>query len=379
MFGHSVKLFDLFGFEIKVDASWLLIAGLIVWSLSTGYFPQVLPGLTQAGHVTLSVAAMLGLFGSLILHELAHSVVARRDGLGIGGITLFLFGGVAELVDEPRSAGSEFRIAIAGPIMSFVLAGLFGLAAAATGAEGVVGVLLAYLASINLVLAVFNLIPAFPLDGGRVLRAWLWQRSGDMLEATRKASGAGAMLAFGLMGFGLFSALSGGGIGGAWLVLIGFFVLNASRGAYQRLLVQDALRGRRVAELMTADPRTTTPEATLADVANRVMLAHAVSFVPVVRDGEVLGYLDAGLMRSVPREDWASTPASAAMAPVDATCLIAPRASAEEALTRLAQGLHRKLIVVEGRQVRGVLSLRDLMGHIGVVQALGRTGMRAGR
>jgi Zn-dependent protease len=131
MFGHSVKLFDLFGFEIKVDASWLLIAGLIVWSLSTGYFPQVMPGLSQTAYVTLSVTAMLGLFGSLILHELAHSLVARRDGLGIGGITLFLFGGVAELVDEPKSAASEFRIAIAGPIMSFVLAGLFGLAALA--------------------------------------------------------------------------------------------------------------------------------------------------------------------------------------------------------------------------------------------------------
>jgi len=171
MFGHSVKLFDLFGFEIKVDASWLLIAGLIVWSLSTGYFPQVLPGLEQSAYLGLSVAAMLGLFGSLILHELAHSLVARHDGLGIGGITLFLFGGVAELVDEPQSAASEFRIAIAGPIMSFILAGLFGLAAIAAGGEGILGALLAYLASINLVLAVFNLIPAFPLDGGRVLRA----------------------------------------------------------------------------------------------------------------------------------------------------------------------------------------------------------------
>lgn len=372
MFGHSVKLFDLFGFEIKVDASWLLIAGLIVWSLSTGYFPQVLPGLTQGGYIGLSVVAMLGLFGSLILHELAHALIARRDGLGTLGITLFLFGGVAELADEPKSAASEFRIAIAGPIMSFALAGLFGLAALATGGAGVIGVLVSYLASINLVLAVFNLIPAFPLDGGRVLRAWLWQRSGDMLGATRKASGAGTVLAFGLMGLGLYSALSGGGIGGAWLVLIGFFVLNASRGAYQRLLVQDGLRGRRVAELMTPDPWTTAPEATLAEVADGVMLAHAVSFLPVVEGGAVVGYVDAGLMRAVPREDWGTATVGAVMAPVEAGCLIAPRASAEEALNRLAQGPHRKLVVVEGRQLRGVLSLRDLMGHIAVVQALGR-------
>lgn len=372
MFGHSVKLFDLFGFEIKVDASWLLIAALIVWSLASGYLPQVLPGLGQGAYVLLAVAAMLGLFGSLILHELAHSLVARRYGLGIGGITLFLFGGVAELVDEPKSAVSEFWIAIAGPVMSFVLAALFGLAAMATGAEGIVGTILAYLASINLVLAVFNLLPAFPLDGGRVLRAWLWHRSGDMLGATGKASGAGTVLALGLMALGLFSALSGDGIGGVWLVLIGFFVLNASRGTYQRLLMQDGLRGRRVAELMTPDPWTATPEMTLAELADRVMLAHAVSFAPVVDAGNVIGQIDAARMREVAREDWAATRVADAMAPLTDADLIAPRMTAEEALQRLSDGPQRKLIVAEGRRLRGILSLRDLMGHIAVVQALGR-------
>ncbi|MHA7885898.1 site-2 protease family protein [Roseicyclus sp.] len=372
MFGHSVKLFDLFGFEIKVDASWLLIAALIVWSLASGYLPQVLPGLGPGAYLALAIAAMLGLFGSLILHELAHSLVARRYGLGIGGITLFLFGGVAELVDEPKSAGSEFWIAIAGPVMSFVLAALFGLAAMATGAEGIVGTILAYLASINLVLAVFNLLPAFPLDGGRVLRAWLWHRSGDMLEATRKASGAGAILALGLMGLGLFSALSGGGIGGLWLVLIGFFVLNASRGTYQRLLMQNSLRGRRVAELMTPDPWTATPEMTLSELADRVMLAHAVSFAPVVEQGRVIGQIDAARMREVAREDWATTRVAETMAPLTDADLIAPRMTAEEALQRLSDGPQRKLIVAEGRRLRGILSLRDLMGHIAVVQALGR-------
>lgn len=372
MFGHSVKLFDLFGFEIKVDASWLLIAALIVWSLASGYLPQVLPGLGPGAYLALAIAAMLGLFGSLILHELAHSLVARRYGLGIGGITLFLFGGVAELLDEPKSAGSEFWIAIAGPVMSFVLAALFGLAAMATGAEGIVGTILAYLASINLVLAVFNLLPAFPLDGGRVLRAWLWHRSGDMLEATRKASGAGTVLALGLMALGLFSALLGGGIGGVWLVLIGFFVLNASRGTYQRLLMQDGLRGRRVAELMTPNPWTATPEMTLSELADRVMLAHAVSFAPVVEQGRVIGQIDAARMREVAREDWATTRVAETMAPLTDADLIAPRMTAEEALQRLSDGPQRKLIVAEGRRLRGILSLRDLMGHIAVVQALGR-------
>ncbi|NKX43234.1 site-2 protease family protein [Roseicyclus persicicus] len=372
MFGHSVKLFDLFGFEIKIDASWLLIAALIVWSLSSGYFPDVLPGLGDGAYLGLALVAMLGLFASLILHELAHSLVARRYGLGIGGITLFLFGGVAELVDEPKSAASEFWIAVAGPAMSVALAALFALAALVVGAEGLLAVLFAYLASINLILALFNLVPAFPLDGGRVLRAWLWSRSGDMLEATRKASNAGAAFALGLMGLGLFSALSGGGIGGVWLVLIGFFVLNASRGTYQRLLMQDSLRGRRVAELMTADPWTASPDMTLAQIADGVMVPHAVSFVPLVERGVVVGYVDAQILRAVPRADWATRTAAEVMAPLDEACIVPPRMTAEAALARLAEGPHRKLIVAEGRQLRGILSLRDLMGHIAVVQALGR-------
>ena len=377
MFGHSVKLFDLLGFEIKIDASWLLIAALIVWSLASGYLPQVLPGLEQGVYLSLAVAAMLGLFASLILHELAHSLVARRYGLGIGGITLFLFGGVAELADEPESAGSEFWIAVAGPAMSFALAGGFGLLALATGAEGILGTLLAYLASINLILAVFNLLPAFPLDGGRVLRAWLWQRSGDMLEATRKASGAGTVLAAALMGYGVFSALAGGGIGGLWLVLIGFFVLSASRGTYQNLLMRDSLRGRRVAELMTPDPWTASPDMALTDLADRVMLAHAVSFAPVVEQGVVIGQVDAGRMREVPRDAWPDTRVADIMAPLEEVDLVAPRTTAEDALKRLSDGTHRKLVVAEGRRLRGVLSLRDLTGHIAVVQALGR-GTRHG-
>ena len=374
MFGHSIRLFRLFGFEIRIDASWLIIAALIVWSLYGGYFPQVLPGLAPVTYLALAMAAMLGLFASLILHELAHSIVARRYGLGIGGITLFLFGGVAELEEEPHSAASEFWIAVAGPAMSFLLSGIFGLASLAVAGPGAVAVLLVYLASINLVLAVFNLLPAFPLDGGRVFRAWLWKRSGDMLGATRKASMAGTFLALTLMGFGIFSALSGGGIGALWLALIGLFVLNASRGTYQRLLMQQSLRGWRVAQLMTPDPYTAGPDTPLDQVADRIMLAHAVSFVPVVERGIVLGYVDTALMQATPREDWARTPASAIMLPADDACLVSPRTTAEEALKRLAEGPHRKLIVTEGRQLRGILSLRDLMGHIAVAEALGPIG-----
>jgi len=371
MFSHSVRLFDLFGFEIRIDASWLLIAALIVWSLSSGYFPEVLPGLDASGYLILSVVAMLGLFGSLILHELAHSLVARRYGLGVGGITLFLFGGVAQLEDEPKSAASEFWIAIAGPAMSFALAGAFGLLAVAAGG-GVAGMVLSYLASINLILAVFNLVPAFPLDGGRVLRAWLWNRSGDVLEATRKASTAGVVFALALMALGLFSVLSGGGVGGIWMGLIGLFVLNASRGTYQHLVTQTSLRGLRVSELMTPNPFCATPDMTLADLADEVMLAHGISFVPVVEAGVLLGHVDTALMREVPRADWDVTQVGDIFAALSEDTAVRPDLSAEEALNLMASGPQRKLLVAEGRSLVGVLSIRDLMAHIAIVQDLGR-------
>jgi Zn-dependent protease len=369
MFTHSVRLFDIFGFEIRIDASWLVIAALIVWSLSRGFIPSVLPGVEPGAALTLAVIAMLGLFASLILHELAHSLVARRYGLPVGRITLFLFGGVAELEDEPKSAASEFWIAVAGPAMSFALAALFALVASVAG-DGAAGVLVRYLATINLVLGAFNLIPAFPLDGGRVLRAALWQRSGDVLSATRVASRAGSLLALALMGLGLFSVLSGGGVGGLWLGFIGLFVLSASRGAYQQTAMRQGLSGRRVADLMTREAHVVHPAASLQDLAERVMLTRGVSFVPVVEGGRLLGHVDAEPLRAVPREDWNMGRVADILVPKGPDTVLDPSLSAEEALRTMMTGGRRKYLVAEGDRLAGVLSLSDLMAQVRVLQEL---------
>lgn len=371
MFGHSARLFTVAGFEIRADASWLVIASLIVWSLARGFFPSVMPGIDPTQALVLAVIAMLGLFGSLILHELAHSVVARRYGLPISRITLFLFGGVAELEDEPKSAASEFWIAIAGPIMSFALAGVFWLLGLAAGQSGAVPQLLGYLATINLILAVFNLIPAFPLDGGRVLRAWLWHRSGDVVSATRTSSRAGIALALGLMGYGLFSVMSGGGIGGIWMGLIGLFVLNASRASYQQVVVHHSLGGRRVADLMTADPHVVHPAATLEDLVDRVMLTRGVRFVPVVEGGRLLGHVEAAALRDLDRSTLASREARDILVPVSQETCLPPDMTAEDALTRMTQTGRRKFLVARDGKLLGVLSLTDLMGQVRVLQDLG--------
>ena len=249
MWGHAIKLTRLAGFDIKIDASWVLIAALIVWSLSTGYFPNLLPGASQLTLFVDAVFAMLGLFASLILHELAHSIVARRHGLKIRGITLFLFGGVAELETEPTDPDTEIRVAIVGPLASFVLSALFwsaGTMASVMGFDPSVVAVASYLALINLVLAVFNLIPALPLDGGRVYRAILWRRSGDLLGATRQAAGASAIFAWGLILLGGLALFSGDPASGIWPILLGLFLLAIGRASYHRVEMKALFEGRYV-------------------------------------------------------------------------------------------------------------------------------------
>lgn len=381
MFSNSVKLFDIFGFQIKVDPSWLIIAALIVWSLSSGYFPQEVPDLHNSDYLALAVVAMLGLFAGLILHELAHSLVARRFGLGVGGITLFLFGGVAELEQEPESAGSEFWIAIAGPLMSFALAALFWVATGAVTASGASGGLVAlfeYLAAINLILALFNLLPAFPLDGGRVLRAALWRAKGDLLAATRTASLAGSAFGYALVALGLFALFSGQSIiGSLWPVLIGLFLAGAARATYQQMLTRRALVGRKVGDLMTRAVHTTGPDRTVRDLVEDVMLAHGVGFVPVIEDGRALGYVDTGTVRGIDRDNWDAARVEDVFVALTPDMRSSPREPLEQLLKRISQSGRRKFIVEDGRRFAGVVTLSDLVAHIEVLRDLS-TGDRVG-
>jgi len=374
MFKNAVQLFEIFGFKLKVDPSWLLIAALIVWSLSTSYFPDVLPGQSATLYTVLGIIAMLGMFTSLILHELSHSVVAQSYGLKVGGITLFIFGGVAELEEEPHDPKSEFQIAIAGPLMSLFLAALFyGLSnLTASGAEvGLAGAVLGYLALINLVLAVFNLVPAFPLDGGRMLRAAIWHFTQDLLRATRISSRIGTAFGLFLMLTGAFAVFSGGGIGGFWQILIGFFILNASNGSYQNLLVKAALRGKTAASLMSKQVHTVDVETSIADLVDNVMLRHGVSFVPVLSGDTLMGYADTAGVRSIDKENRASHPVSGIMVPVGADTTVAPDAPLNAVFKRMASSSRRKLMVVEGRRLVGVISLSDLMHHLALEQEIG--------
>jgi Zn-dependent protease len=371
---RTAKLFEIFGFQVKVHASWFLIAALVIWSLTSGFFPEEAPGLTKTDYLALAVAGMLGLFGSLILHELAHSLVARYFGLGVGAITLFIFGGVAELDEEPLSPKSEFWIALAGPAVSIALAMLAYLLVATASdipqSQAFLG-LLRYMLLVNITLAIFNLAPAFPLDGGRILRAALWHRWGDLVRATRVASQIGETFAYLLITVGFLVLFLNARFDGLWLILIGLFLLSAARATYEQLLIRLALADKTVGALMTPSPWTVEPDQTLSDLVDDVMLRHSVSFVPVCEGDHLLGHIDGRTVQRIDRDNWPTTRVADVFTPASDAACVPPNMPTEKLMQKMMQTGQRKFVVVEQQRLLGVITLSDLLGHLSVLHDLG--------
>lgn len=374
MFKNAIQLFEVFGFKLRVDPSWFLIAALIVWSLSSSYFPDVLPGLSKGAYVVLGTVSMLALFASLVLHELSHSLVARSFGLKVGGITLFVFGGVAELEQEPHDPRSEFLIAVAGPVMSFFLAGLFFVAGQVTATgetASVISAVFGYLALINFILALFNLVPAFPLDGGRMLRASIWHYTKDLLRATRIASRFGSVFGIFLMISGVFALLGNQGIGALWQILIGFFVFNASTGSYRSLLFKTILQDKSARSLMSENVWAAQATDTVEHLVNNVMLRHGISFIPVVSGDRLIGYIDTAATKTIDRNDWPKTTLSeVVITPNEAIC-VAPDLPLDKVFEKLSLNTKRKVLVVDGPKLLGIITLSDVLNYLTVQQDIG--------
>jgi Zn-dependent protease/CBS domain-containing protein len=338
------------GFDVKIDASWLIIAALIVWSLSTGYFPSLLPASRPSALLGVAVVAALGLFASLILHELAHSIVARAHGLKISGITLFLFGGVAELESEPADAGVELRVAIAGPIASLLLAAAFwsvAVMAQLSGLGPVPVAVLHYLATINLVLAVFNL-----------------------LAATRRAVAVSAIFAWALIAFGVLAMFGAGAAAGLWPILVGTFLLAIGRASYRQQEMRHLAQGRSVADLMTRNPIVARPDQSLAEVVNRLFLLRGISFVPVVEDGELQGFVDLPLIRRIDREHWATTHVDDVVERVSDDYAVPPDMPLTTLIEKMTTSGRRKFLVVDGGSLAGVITLSDISAHLAVARQI---------
>jgi len=365
MFGKRIDLFKLFGFEIRIDLSWVVLAILVAWSLSAGLFPFRYEGLPTQTYWIMGTVGALGLFLSIIFHEMSHSLVARQFGMPIKGITLFLFGGVAEMKEEPPSAKAEFMMALAGPLSSILLAVVFyalsHITKSAGWPEAVYGVI-KYLAWINGILAVFNLVPAFPLDGGRILRAVLWGWKKNLRWATRIAAGMGSGFGLFLIIMGALQFFTGRFIGGMWWFFIGMFLRNAAKMSYSQLLVRKALEGEPVARFMKKDPVTVPPSTTVEALVEDFIYRHQFKLFPVVEKGNRLrGCVTMKQVKDIPREEWQSRTAGEIAVGCSPENSIDLKADAMEALALMTRTGSSRLMVTEGNRLAGIISLKDMM------------------
>lgn len=377
MFGPSIKLFSIFGFEVKLDFSWVFIATLVVWSLATGYFPKELTGFSTDIYWAMALVGAFGLFFSIVFHELAHSLVARLFGLKIKGITLFIFGGMAEMADEPKTPITEFMMAIAGPLASFVLAGVFyliGLTGGAVGFGQPMVTVFTYLAYINTILAVFNLIPAFPMDGGRILRSILWHYTGEKTRATHIAARGGRFFGIGLIGFGIISALTGNFISGFWMVFIGIFIQRAAASEDFLSDVHVIFGHQRVSEIMVVDPVWLDENTKISELVDGYFHKFYHDTFPVTSGRMLVGCVTLKAVNKVSRSQWSITPVSEIMVQRNDTNTISPDIAVTEALALMGRTNNGRMMVVQGEQLVGIVTLKDILSILNIKSQLRSPG-----
>lgn len=360
----SFQILRVAGLPVRVHVSWFVILILATWSLATGWYPEVLPDAGPRTWWILGVTGALGLFTSILLHEMAHAIVGQRLGVRTRAITLFLFGGVAELEKEPDSPSTELRVALAGPLATVAIVGLLTVARwtlPRIGGPPEVGAVIAQLTYVNVSLLVFNLVPAFPLDGGRALRSILWRWKSDLRWATRVATRLGGYFGALLILLGVALGLSANVLSGLWLALIGLFIRGAAGASYQQLLLRRMLEGEPVRRFATAQVVTVPPDLTLDHFADDYVYRYRHSAFPVVEGERLLGFADTKGFRSIPREKRGSAKVSDLLTPASASNSVGPDQDSLEAFAKMRKnGLRRLLVVSPSGRLEGVLSLSDL-------------------
>lgn len=372
--GRGLRLGRVMGIELNLDFSWLILSMVMTWSLS-GLFAEAVPALGRSVHVLMGIVGAVLFFISIVAHEMAHSLMARRKGLEVQSITLFVFGGVARINKDAETPGDEFMIAVVGPIVSVLLGAMFfgmGILGEAAGIL-MAAALFQTLGVINGALAIFNLIPGFPMDGGRILRAAIWKKTSDMLRATRIAALGGKTVAIGLVAGGIYQIfMTEDFVGGVWWILLGMFLSQAATQSYQQVRLKSSIVGLTVQDLMTKDPETVAGNVTLMDAVNERFLLTGMSSFPVVGpDGLPEGILTLEAIRGQPRETWDQLVVRRVMIPLSPSIEAQPREPLPAILERLADNpIGRFLVIDEGRLV-GILSATDIARYMRVAEMVG--------
>ena len=357
----SLNVGRVIGIPVKIHYTLWLVLLLIAWSVADGYLPQ---SLDPATRWAVGIVSAVLLFVSVFLHELSHSYIAKKNGLPIARITLFFFGGVSELSEEPKDPALEVRMAAAGPLTSFLIAGVLGglwyLNVLLNGPLPVIATL-KYTAYLNGVLGAFNLIPAFPLDGGRVLRGSLWKRSKNLVGATANATRVSESISLLMMAVGLFFVIFGDFVNGLWIIFLGWFIRSGAETSLRQTRLTESLAGLRVGDIMTKDLLSVSPDASVQQLVTDYFLVHPHGGYPVISNGKLLGVVTMASVRSIPREKRELERVSQAMVPFERTVTVGPATSAVDALQMMVKNSVGRLIVMDGDKLAGILTRGDLM------------------
>lgn len=369
MLRSGIPIGKVFGISIRLHYSWFFIFALITWALAANYFPATNPTWSLSMKIGAGLITSFLFFGSVLFHELMHSLVALREGVQIQSITLFILGGVSQMTGEPRTAKDEFRMAGAGPLSSLVLGGIFlgiyfALRSTTTEAAQFGAAIAYYLGFINILLGVFNLIPGFPLDGGRVLRSLLWWRGKNLQSATRTASRIGRIFGFLFIFGGIWLIFSGNFFNGIWLVLIGWFLESAAVGSYQQMLLQEMLKGHVAGDVMSRDCMVVPPDITIERLINENILTSGRRCFPVISNGRIEGLISIHNIRAVPRDLWSTKLARDAMTPLNDLKSVGPNEDLNTVMQILAQNDINQVPVIYEGKVIGMIGRDNIINFV---------------
>jgi Zn-dependent protease/predicted transcriptional regulator len=375
MFRGGIPIGKAFGIQLRLHYSWFLIFVLVTWLLASAYFTS--SGWSLSARIGAGLITSILFFGSVLVHELMHSIVSQRQGIPVKSITLFIFGGVSEITSEPKQPLDEFRMAFVGPLSSLVLGGIFYgiyflLRGSSAFADQFVAGIAQWLGFINVLLGGFNLIPGFPLDGGRVLRSIIWARNHDLRRSTRIASNAGRVVGFLFIFGGIFLIFfSGLWFQGIWLALIGWFLETTAVNSYQQLLMQEMLKGHVASEIMSSDCAVVPPDMTIDHLVNGNILTSGRRCFPVVSGSEIMGLMTLHNIREVPREQWATETVQEAMTPFDKLKWVRPDEELSSVMKILAENNVNQVPVVLDNKIIGMVTRENLLNFVHVRSRLG--------
>jgi Zn-dependent protease/predicted transcriptional regulator len=376
MLRGGIPIGKAFGISLRLHYSWFFIFALVTWALAAVYFPSNYPAWSLSVRIAAGLITSVLFFGSVLVHELMHSIVSQRQGVPVQSITLFFLGGVSQITSEPKQPKDEFRMAIVGPLSSLLLGGIFfgiyfGWRNVDTFAAQFITAIAYWLGFINLALGVFNLIPGFPLDGGRVLRSLIWWRSGNLKSATRIASNAGRAVGFILIFVGIWFIFTGNWFNGIWFALIGWFLESAAVGSYQQLLLQEMLKGHVASEVMSRDCVVVPPETTIDQLVHGNILASGRRCFPVVSGSQIMGMMTLHNVNTVPRDQWGIETVKEAMTPFDKLKWVRPDEELSSVLRILTEDNINQVPVVQDGEIVGMVSRENLLNFVNIRSKLG--------